>query len=205
MKLENVKSAYKRYAPIYDIVFGKLFNHGRKETLKQLQCNPGEHILEVGVGTGISLLKYPKTVNVVGIDVSTEMLAKAEKRIAKAKADHLQVKEMDAEAMDFEDNSFDKVVLMYVASVVPNPEKLMQETKRVCKPDGEIFILNHFSKEGKMVHFFEKRLSKIAEKLGWQPDFKVEKFISENDLQVENTTPVNIFGYWTLLQVKNNK
>lgn len=203
MNLDSIQSVYKRYAPVYDVIFGKLFDPGRRVLIEQMDCKAGQKILEVGVGTGISLLQYPKECRVTGIDISAEMLEKAEEKIQRANSTHIRLEKMDAENMTFEDSSFDKLALMYVVSVVPNPEKLMEEAKRVCVPGGDIFVLNHFSNSSKFIHFFEKKLSRISDKLGWTPDFSVEKFIEKNNLQVVRSTPVNMFGYWTVLHLKN--
>ena len=97
------------------------------------------------MGTGLSLPLYPHNVSVVGIDISRDMLDQARVRLARdglESAAALMV--MDAEHMAFEDNSFDKVVAMYVASVVPDPRRLVDEMRRVCKPGGQIFMVNHF-------------------------------------------------------------
>ena len=203
MNLDSIQSVYKRYAPYYDLVFGKLFDPGRRILIEQMECEGGENILEIGVGTGISLLQYPNTTTVTGIDVSKEMLEKAEEKIKRAGASHVTVELMDAENMTFSDDSFDKIALMYVVSVVPSPEKLMREAKRVCKSGGEIMVLNHFSNNGKFVNFFEKKMAGLSEKLGWRPDFSIENFIKENELKVIKKTSVNMFGMWTVLKIHN--
>jgi len=205
MKLDAVKKVYKRYAPYYDAVFGKALNHGRKEIIKAMNFKDGDQILEVGVGTGISLTNYPSNTKVIGIDISPEMLEKASLRINSQQLAHVSVKLMDAQQMSFPDNSFDQLTIMYVVSVVPDPKKLMDEAKRVCKPDGSIYIVNHFGAQNKVMQFIENRLDKIADKLGWQAAFSLPKFIEENHLKIVSKKGVNIFGYWTMLKVQNVK
>jgi phosphatidylethanolamine/phosphatidyl-N-methylethanolamine N-methyltransferase len=127
LDIRAIEHAYKRYARFYDFAFGAVFQPGRKAIIECMNCRPGEHILEVGVGTGLSLPLYAKNVFVTGIDISSEMLARAQSRKIRGGLDNtIQLLVMDAENMEFEDNSFDKVVAMYVASVVPDPERLVE-------------------------------------------------------------------------------
>ncbi|MEO1434616.1 MAG: class I SAM-dependent methyltransferase [Bacteroidota bacterium] len=203
MNRDAIVSVYRRYAPFYDLVFGKMFDPGRRTVLDQLNCQSEEHILEVGVGTGLSLPNYPNHCKVIGIDISPEMLNKAAE---KAQAlDHVDVMVMDAQNMSFPDNHFDKLALMYVVSVVPDHQQLMLEVKRVCKPGGDILILNHFTSPSGPMRWIEKSFSKVADKLGWHPDFDPTEFIEANKLEVLNTLPVNLFGYWKVLHIRNNK
>ena len=133
MQIEAVKTAYRRYARIYDMVFGAVLQPGRRAVLETLKLKPGDRVLEVGVGTGLSLPLYPRDVRITGIDVSNEMLERARARVARAGLKNVDaLVEMDAEDMTFPDASFDKVVAMYVVSVVPNPAKLLEELHRVC-------------------------------------------------------------------------
>ena len=153
MQIEAVKAAYRRYARIYDTVFGPVLQPGRKAVLEALKLKPGDRVLEVGVGTGLSLQLYPRDVRITGIDVSREMLDKARARVARRKLENVEaLLEMDAERMDFPDASFDKVVAMYVVSVVERGRrKLLEELHRVCRPDGEIFIVNHFHSDNRIL------------------------------------------------------
>ncbi len=205
MKLDAVKKVYKRYAPYYDTVFGKILDHGRQEMLKTMSFEKGDKILEVGVGTGISLTNYPTHTSVVGIDISPEMLQKAQERIADQQLGHVTVQVMDAQFMSFPDNSFDQLAIMYVVSVVPNPKKLMDEAKRVCKQNGSIYIVNHFGAQNRVMKFIESKLDKMADKLGFQAAFSLPKFIEENQLEIISKKAVNLLGYWTLLKVQNVK
>lgn len=203
MDREGVVSAYKRYAPFYDVVFGKLFEPGRKTVLEKLNCQAGDRILEVGVGTGISLPQYPEFCEVEGIDISPEMLEKAAEKVEHL--NHINVEVMDAQDMKYPDNHFDKLALMYVVSVVPDHQQLMREVKRVCKPGGDVLILNHFTSDKGPMRMVEKGFAKLSNKLGWQPDFDVAPFLEMNKLKVEESIPVNFLGYWRVLHIKNDK
>ena len=205
MDLDAIRKSYRRYAEIYDLYFGAVFQPGRRAVIEQLACRPSDRILEVGVGTGLSLTMYPRDVRITGIDVSTEMLAKARNRKQREKLDNVTLYEMDAEAMSLADNSFDKVVAMYVASVVPNPRRLVDEMRRVCKPDGELFIVNHFHSDNPLLGRFEKMISPLSKLVGFRPDFSMQQFVRDTRLDVMQRTQVNLGGYWTLLRAGNNK
>lgn len=203
MDLEAIQKAYRRYAQSYDFYFGAVFQQGRKAVIDLMACQTGERVLEVGVGTGISLALYPDDVHITGIDVSTEMLAKAEQRVQRNQYAHVDLLEMDAEAMSFADRSFDKVVAMYVASVVPNPKHLVEEMQRVCKPGGMLFIVNHFHSDNRLLAKMERSISPFSKLMGFRPDVSLENFIRDTQLDIVRQTPVNFFGYWTLLQAQN--
>lgn len=200
MDHQSILGAYKRYAPFYDVVFGKIFQQGREEAMKTVQFNPGDQVLDLGVGTGISLPDYPKDVHVTGIDPSEEMLEKARKRVRKEGMDHVELHCMDAVELDFPDNSFDKVFALYVLSVVPDPYKMLSEIRRVCKPGAEVIFVNHFAKDNPLVRKFEASLAKYAGRLGFQPDFPMQPVLDNVGLEVEEIRPVNLMGYWTLLR-----
>ena len=206
MDLDAIKEAYRRYARIYDVYFGALLQPGRRAVINALKCRPGDRILEVGVGTGLSLALYRAAVSVTGIDVSVEMLDRARERTSHLGLRHVrELRIMDAENMNFADNSFDKVVAMYVASVVPHPALLVDEMRRVCRPEGEIFVVNHFRAANPVVGTVEKLIAPLSQLLGFRPDFRLDDFIRETDLEVVDKKAVNLFGYWTLLRARNNK
>ncbi|TAK66842.1 MAG: methyltransferase domain-containing protein, partial [Betaproteobacteria bacterium] len=132
LDIQTIEHVYRRYAGFYDVCFGAVFQPGRRAIVDRMDCGPGERILEVGVGTGLSLPLYPENVNVVGIDISRPMLDQACERRARCRLEHVAgLMVMDAENMGFKDDSFDKVVAMYVASVVPDPGRLVDEMRRV--------------------------------------------------------------------------
>ena len=200
MQIEAVKTAYRRYARIYDMVFGAVLQPGRRAVLDALKLRSGDRVLEVGVGTGISLPLYPRDVRITGIDVSREMLERARGRVARAGLRNVDaLLEMDAEEMTFPDASFDKVVAMYVVSVVPNPAKLLDELHRVCKPDGEVFIVNHFQSDNPVVGTLERALGMFSSQIGFDPEVDLRKLVpaaSNGDVR-----RVNFF--WKMVRLRN--
>lgn len=206
MDIRAVEHAYKRYARFYDFAFGAVFQPGRKAIIERMNCRPGEHILEVGVGTGLSLPLYEKNVFVSGIDISSEMLARAQTRKIRDRLDNVvQLSVMDAENMDFEDNSFDRVVAMYVASVVPDPERLVAEMRRVCKSNGQIVFVNHFHSRNPVLGALESLIAPLSKQLGFRPDFSLDRFIKETGLLATDIHPVNLFHFCTMVEAINNK
>ncbi len=204
---ESVRKAYQFYAHYYDLIFGRIFHPGRHKLLRLLNLQKGQRVLEVGVGTGLSLPLYPSGVSVVGIDLSESMLSKAHARL-KSHPPLAHVEELrclDAQEMDFPDKSFDIVVAMYVASVVPNPEKLVKEMRRVCKPNGKLAFLNHFESTHKGIRIVEHLLSPLAKYLGFHPSFPLSNFLTQTQLNPTALIPANLFNYWTILLADHKK
>jgi phosphatidylethanolamine/phosphatidyl-N-methylethanolamine N-methyltransferase len=206
MDLEDTLRTYRLFSGSYDLVFGPVFHPGRKEAVRIANDRPAQRILEVGVGTGLSLPHFRADARVTGIDVSAEMLAKARRRVDRLRLRQVEaILEMDAENMTFEDNSFDAVLALYVASVVPNPARFAAEMRRVCRPGGTIVVVNHFTSENGAMRFVEKRLAPLAGKIGFHADFPLDKFLAASGLQVREKRPSNLFGYWKLLRCVNTK
>ncbi|HXY99859.1 MAG TPA: class I SAM-dependent methyltransferase [Stellaceae bacterium] len=206
MDLEDTLRTYRLFSGSYDLVFGPVFHPGRKDAVRIANDRPGQRILEVGVGTGLSLPYFRRDARVTGIDVSAEMLAKARRRVARRKLKQVEALQvMDAERMSFADDAFDAVLALYVASVVPDPARLAAEMRRVCKPGGTIVIVNHFTSENRVMRFIEKRLAPLAHKIGFHADFPLDRFLAVSGLVVRETRPSNLFGYWKLLRCVNAK
>lgn len=203
MDVASVLKAYQRYAPTYDLCFGPVLRHGRRTVVREMSCRPGESVLEVGVGTGLSLPLYPKTVQVTGIDLSANMLRKAADMVRKHALENVRLAEMDAEKMTFGDGIFDKAVAMYVVSVTPDPRRLMEEMRRVCRKGGDIYIVNHFSHPSAVLGGLERLLAPLSRVLGFDPSFSLQRFINDTGIEIAGRLPVNFFGYWTMLHVKN--
>jgi len=172
---DTVAKAYARWAPIYDLVFGAVFDRGRKASIAAAE-RTGGHILEVGVGTGLSLPDYSRTNRLTGIDLSAPMLRKAKARAAEHRltnVDGLAV--MDAQHLGFRDGAFDVVVAQYVITAVPDPEATLDEFVRVVKPGGEIILVNHLGAEGGLRSSFEQGFAPLARRLGWRPEFRWDR------------------------------
>lgn len=197
-----VRSAYRRWAPVYDKTFGVVAAEGRKHAVEIINKRRGR-VLEVGVGTGLSLPAYRRSLEIVGIDLSPEMLDKARERVA---ADRLTnvigLHEMDAGDLKFPDASFDTVVAMYVMTVVPDAEKVMRELSRVCRPGGEVLIVNHFSADDGMRGWVERRMAPFADKLGWHPVFDVDRVLVCEDLQLLEKRGLRPLGLFTMMRFK---
>ncbi len=200
----GVVRTYDRFAPLYDRIFGRVLEPGRKLLAEALSALSPASALEVGVGTGLTLAGYPASTRLVGIDFSPDMLGRAQRRAAALAGRDITLHVMNAERMDFPDNSFDCVTLPYVLSVTPNPPRLVHEIRRVCKPDGIIIILNHFSGSG-FWWLMERAVRSAAEHVGFRSDFDYEKHILAHDWEVVSAQKVNLFGLSRLVVMRNRK
>ena len=200
MDTESVRHAYRRWAPVYDYTFGQVAEAGRKHAVKIINQRKGR-VLEVGVGTGLSLPAYGKHLTVTGIDLSPEMLDKAREKVAKKNLYNVDgLHEMDASALGFADESFDTVVAMYVMTVVPDPDKVMRELERVCAPGGEVILVNHFSQEHGVRGFLERKLANFADLIGWHAVFEVDRVLICEDLRLVERRPLWPVGLFTMLR-----
>jgi phosphatidylethanolamine/phosphatidyl-N-methylethanolamine N-methyltransferase len=200
MNSQDVRNAYKRWAPIYDATFGKIVAAGVKQTVARANQYSGA-LLEAGVGTGLALPHYASQLQVTGIDLSSDMLIKARKRIEKSRKHNVEaLLEMDACHMSFPDARFDISVAMYVLTVVPDPAAVMHELARVTKPGGRVLIANHFSVEGGVRGALEKGLAKQATKLGWRPEFPLDTVLVSDKLRLVSIKGLKPMGFFTLLE-----
>lgn len=176
MHTDQVAGAYGKWAPIYDLVFGPVFRRGRADSIRVAE-RIGGRILEVGVGTGISLPAYSRTSRLYGVDISEPMLEKARRRVAALGLDNVEAIEvMDAENLEFPDNSFDVIVAQYVVTAVPNPERALDEFARVVRPGGEIVIATRVGAEKGVRKTIEKTLMPVTTRLGFRTDFPWERY-----------------------------
>src|SRR3954468_18461950 len=168
---ETVEQAYDRWAPVYDLVFGGVFSKGRRAAIAATN-KIGGRVLEVGVGTGISLPLYAPHVRIFGTDISEAMLKKAKQRVAGLPLRNVEgLAVMDAEKLEFADDSFDVVMAQYVVTAVPNPEVALDEFARVLRPGGEMVVLSRVSADAGMRRFIEQRLQPVVRPLGFRTEF----------------------------------
>jgi phosphatidylethanolamine/phosphatidyl-N-methylethanolamine N-methyltransferase len=195
-----IRRAYARWAPVYDVTFGRIAEAGRNRTVEHINRYEGR-VLEVGVGTGMSLPHYHRRLKITGIDLSPEMLKKARRRVVRDRLSHVEaILEMDASDMRFADDSFDIVVAMYVLTVVPDPIQVMLELERVCRPGGQVFVVNHFSQDHGVRGKVEKAMGRFGEALGWRPDFPVDTLMVCDRLKLVDTQPMRPFGLFTVMR-----
>jgi phosphatidylethanolamine/phosphatidyl-N-methylethanolamine N-methyltransferase len=167
-----VAKAYARWAPVYDFVFGAVFDAGRKASIAAAE-RIGGRILDVGIGTGISLLDYAPAHRIVGVDYSEPMLRKAHERVERLALSHIEaLAVMDAQRLGFRDAFFDAVVAQYVITTVPDPDAVLDEFARVTRPGGEIILVNHLGAEAGLQRELEQWFAPLAGRLGWRPEFQ---------------------------------
>lgn len=201
---DAVRVAYRRWAGVYDNSFGSFTRITRQRAVAAVNALPGTRVLEVGVGTGLALPRYRTDKRVTGIDLSTEMLERARQRVAAHGLTNVEaLLEMDAEATAFADASFDIAVAMFVASVVPNPRRLLAEMRRVVRPGGSILFINHFLAEGGLRLWAERALAPASRALGWHPDFAMAALLPDEDRARAVRRPMSPFGLFTLVQLDN--
>jgi phosphatidylethanolamine/phosphatidyl-N-methylethanolamine N-methyltransferase len=201
----RVEKIYSLWAPVYDLVFGAVFEQGRRVVVAAVE-RVGGRILEVGVGTGISLPYYSRATRVFGIDLSEEMLSKARERVSDLNLAHVEgLAVMDAEQLLFPDSSFDVVTAQCVVYTVPHPEAALDEFARVLKPGGEIVLLNRVGADAGTRLVFEKLFQPIASILGWRSDFPWERIAAwlrsnPGKLRLLERRPVPPFGHFSMIR-----
>ena len=205
LEKRQVKRAYKLYAPAYDLVFDWIFHPGREAAIRALGIEPGQHVLEVGIGTGLNLPIYPARCRLTGIDLSEEMLRKAHDKVAELGLTNVSLRAMDATVMEFDDNEFDSSVATYTISAVPDPVSVLREMRRVVKPGGSIVVLNHFRSERRVVGRIEDLVAPVCTRLGWKSNLPLEPLLKRVGLTPEFSTKVNLFNGWRLIKCVNRK
>ena len=200
MDIDAVARSYRRWAPVYDVSFGAVSRAARRHVVDHVSRRGGE-ALEVGIGTGLALPLYDGRVRVTGIDYSDEMLARARKKVADEGLTHVvALHQMDARALGFPDATFDTVVAMFLVSVVPDPEQVVAEMARVCKPGGEVVIVNHFATDTGPLARIERAFSRFENTLGWHSDFPKGRVLGDARLQLVEDTPMPPAGLFTFLR-----
>jgi phosphatidylethanolamine/phosphatidyl-N-methylethanolamine N-methyltransferase len=201
---DAVIKTYDRWAPVYDVVFGAVFEQARRAAIDACENVTGR-VLEVGVGTGISLPYYSQRCRIVGIDISEDMLAVARKRVAEQHLSNIEdILVMDAQNLRFPAGSFDAVTAQYVVNTVPNPEAALNEFYRVLRPGGELIIVNRIGAEAGPRLVVEKMLQPVVQRLGWRSEFPWSRFdawMKQHDgIQLMERRPLKPFGHFALIR-----
>jgi len=190
---------YENLSWVYDFTFGPALHPGRVDAIRRMNIKPGDRVLEVGVGTGINASLYPRDCSVTGIDLSTKMLEKARKRVARKGVHNVRLLEMDATNLKFPDGTFDVVYAPYVISVVPDPVAVTREMSRVCRPGGRMVILNHFRSRNRLGAWLEHVIAPAAKYLGFKSDLDLPAFLTQANLRPVSIEKVNVPRIWSLV------
>ncbi|MEJ2378671.1 MAG: class I SAM-dependent methyltransferase [Pseudolabrys sp.] len=207
---QSVERAYGRWAPVYDLVFGGVFAPGRRAAIaaaEEASGPQGGRILEVGVGTGISLPDYRRVNRLVGCDISKPMLRRATDRVCEQKLDNVELLAvMDAARLPLPDASFDVVVAQFVITAVPDPEATLDEFARVIKPGGEIILVNHIGAERGPRRVFELGFAPLARRLGWRPEFPYKRLTDwaarHGGVTLLERRPIQPLGHFALVRFR---
>src|ERR1700752_5291129 len=203
---EGVAKAYRRWAPIYDLVFGKVFDHGRQSTIAEAD-RIGGRILDVGVGTGLSLSDYGRSTKISGVDISEPMLRRAQMRVRAQNLTNVEtLAVMDAKTLAFKDAFFDAVVAQYVITAVPDPEATLDDFIRVLKPGGELILVNHIGAESGPRRVFELAFAPLARRLRWRPEFPWERLVNwaakHGGITLAERRPMPPMGHFSLIRYR---
>lgn len=205
---QMVTTAYARWAPVYDLVFGPVFERGREAAIAAAE-QVGGRILEVGVGTGISLPRYSANCRLCGVDISEPMLRRAQQRVRALKLTNVEtLAVMDARNLAFGDGSFDAVVAQYVITAVPDPEATLDDFVRVLKPGGELILVNHIGAESGPRRAFELAFAPLARRLGWRPEFPWARLVrwaeKHGGVTLAERRPMPPMGHFSLIRYRKS-
>lgn len=192
--------AYDRLAKVYDFFFGAILQPGRERAVESIHSRPGLRVLEMGIGTGLTAPLYSRDWSVVGVDLSSAMLLQARKRIAElGLEDSVRLLRSDGARLPFDDESFDVVLVPYVMSTVPDPIGVGRELRRVCRPSGQIILLNHFLSQDSFGAKLERWVSPLTRRIGFRTDLSLQWLLSGAGLKPVDVSKVNVPRLWKLV------
>jgi phosphatidylethanolamine/phosphatidyl-N-methylethanolamine N-methyltransferase len=205
MQEATTRSIYDFHSVFYDATFGRLVKRRIARAISHMNFTDAERILDLGIGTGVSLNYYPRRGRIVGIDLSPGMLREARKKIDERRLEHVELVQADAMRLPFADDTFDHVFMSHVISVVSDPYRLIQETQRVAKPNARIVIVNHFQSTNRFIAMFEKWLCPLCTRLGWRSDLPLQELIRRTGVQVDYRYKLESIDLWETVVITNNK
>lgn len=205
LKQPHESKIYSEFSHLYDKIFSRFFSDRITMVIQGLDIPPGAKVLEVGIGTGLSMDAYPSHCEVTGVDLAPEMLEQAKQKVIDNGWRHFRLLQMDALNLEFADNSFDYVTSFHVISVVPNPVRMMQEIHRVCKPGGTVVIINHFRTTKPVLGPLVGALDPITRRLGWSAALRLSQAFDGVPVRIEKRFKTSPFSLFTVVVARNQQ
>ncbi|MBB3355777.1 class I SAM-dependent methyltransferase [Rhizobium lentis] len=205
-RAEDQQKIYQRWAPVYDRVYRGILRDGHRK-LAAFAAAAGTDILEIGVGTGLTLAHYPNRCRVTGIDISEHMIARAREKVRRENLQHVQALEvMDAHALRFAENSFDVVCLPFVITLIPEPERALDECARVLRPGGEIILASKLGDGAGLQGVIEAAVAPLVRHIGWSSAFRIHRIVAwaerRGDFSTTDILPVFPNGFFKIVRLK---
>lgn len=205
MQESSTRKIYDVHSLFYDATFGRLVKRRIARAIEHMGIRDTDLVLDLGIGTGVSLNYYPNRGQIVGIDLSSGMLREARKKITERGLEHADVFQADALKLPFADNTFDHVFISHVISVVSDPYKLVEEAQRVAKQDARIVLVNHFQSTNRFIAMVEKWLCPLCTRLGWRSDLGLNDLVSRTGVQIDYRYKLESIDLWETVVIRNNK
>jgi phosphatidylethanolamine/phosphatidyl-N-methylethanolamine N-methyltransferase len=205
MQESSTKKIYDVHSVFYDATFGRLVKRRIARAISHMNIQDTDRVLDLGIGTGVSLNYYPQRGRILGVDLSAGMLRECRKKIRERKLDHTFVFQANALQLPFADDTFDHVFISHVISVVSDPYRLVQEAQRVCRPGARIVIVNHFQSTNRFIALVEKWLCPLCTKLGWRSDLALQDLIRRTGVEIDYRFKLESIDLWETVVISNNK
>lgn len=205
MQEASTKKIYDIHSLFYDATFGRLVRRRIARAIDHMNIKATDRVLDLGIGTGVSLNYYPNRGRIIGLDLSTGMLRQARKKILERGLEHADVFQSDALWLPFADNTFDHIFISHVISVVSDPFRLIHEARRVAKPDARIVMVNHFQSTNRFIAMVEKWLCPLCTQLGWRSDLALNDLVNRTGVQIDYRFKLESIDLWETVVISNNK